>query len=297
MKKKSGSVQINGQNITISNMDKLLWKDKGITKLMYVEKLVGLSEYILPYSKDRLLTCICYPDGVEGKSFYRKNIPEHAPAFISTAIWNGNEYILLNDLETLVWLGNMAALEFHTSFEKEKGTGPDSLVFDLDPSSGQTFKDVAKAALIVHETLESLNIQSYVKTSGATGLQIYIYTAGKYTYDKARAINEFFAKYFCEKHPELFTIERMVQKRGNKLYFDYLQMWQGKTIICPYSSRATKSATVATPITWEELKQGAQPEDFTLENIKERLDKTGDLFLALQDPEKAVDLDFIADQV
>lgn len=297
MKKHSGSVQVNGQSITISNMDKLLWKEKNISKLSYVEKLVYLSEYLLPYAKNRLLTCICFPDGVDGKSFYRKNIPGHAPDFIYTQMWNDNEYILLNDLETLVWLGNMAALEFHTSFEQDRNGGPDSLVFDLDPSSGQTFEDVANAALIIHDTLESLNIRSYVKTSGATGLQIYIYTAGKYDYDKARAINEFFALYFCEKFPELFTVERMVQKRGKKLYFDYLQMWQGKTIICPYSPRATKKATVATPITWEELKQGAHPEDFTLENMKERLDKTGDLFLDLQDPNKAVSLDFIAEKV
>lgn len=292
----SGSIRINGQTVTLSNPDKLLWKEKNITKLMYVEKLMFLSKYMIPYAKDRLLTYICYPDGVEGKSFYRKNIPDHAPTFLSTAVWNDTEYILLNHPEDLAWLGNMAALEFHVSFDKGGNQNPDCLVFDLDPSSGQTFDDVTKAALIIHDTLESLNIQSNVKTSGATGLQIYIYTACKYDYEKARAVNEFFARYFCEKYPDIFTMERTVKKRGKKLYFDYLQMWQGKTIICPYSPRAVKDATVATPVTWEELRKGVKPEDFTLENIKERLGRIGDLFSDLQDPKKAVDLDFIAEK-
>ncbi len=262
----------------------------------YIQKLILLAPYILPYSKDRLLTCIRYPDGISGKSFYQKNIPEHAPEFIKTRDWNDNKYILLNDLETLVWLGNMAALELHVAFDRGEDKNPDCLVFDLDPSEGQSFKEVAKGAILINETLESLNIKSYLKTSGATGLQIYIYTAGKYNYDQARAINEFFGKFFSQKYPEVFTIERKTAKRGKNIYFDYLQLWQGKTIICPYSPRAVLKASVATPVTWEELKKGVHPSDFNLLNIKERLDKTGDLFADLLNPERSADLDFILEK-
>jgi bifunctional non-homologous end joining protein LigD len=297
MSKTTGSVEINGKNILIGNPDKPLWKDLGITKGIYIEKLAFLSEYLIRHAKDRLLTTICYPDGIDGKSFYRKNIPDHAPDYISTRIRNDNEYVLLNDLETLVWLGNMAALEFHVSFEKGKENHPDALVFDLDPSEGQTFEDVAKAALLIRETLEGLNIRSHVKLSGATGLQIYIFVAGRYDYNQARLINEFFGTYFSEKYPDLFTVERNVKKRGKKLYFDYLQLWQGKTVICPYSPRATAFATVAAPLTWKELEEGARPEDFTLLNIRERLAKTGDLFEEMLYPEKAVRLDFLLEKL
>lgn len=296
MSGKTGLITVNGKEIKISNMGKVLWKEVGITKSEYIERLITLAPYILPYAEDRLLTCIRYPDGVGQKSFYQKNVPEHAPEFILTRIWNDNEYILLNNLETLVWLGNMAALELHTAFERGENANPDCLVFDLDPSDGQTFKDVVQGALLIYDTLENLNIRSSGKTSGATGLQIYIYTAGKYDYNSARAINEFFGLYFSKKYSDLFTIERSTKKRENKLYFDYLQLWQGKTIICPYSPRATPKATVATPVTWEELKQGAIPEDFTLRNIKERLDKVGDLFKDIQNPDKAVNLDFILEK-
>jgi bifunctional non-homologous end joining protein LigD len=152
-----------------------------------------------------------------------------------------------------------------------------SLVFDLDPSEGQTFADAAECALRVHETLEELGIESLVKTSGASGLQIYIPT-GILTFEQGRSINEFFGKYFAGKYPELMTIERQVNKRGRKLYFDYLQMWRGKNIISVYSPRAKSCGAVSMPVTWEELKTGAEPCSFNLKNAAERLGQKGDMF-------------------
>lgn len=291
-------INIDGNNVRITNPEKYLWPELKIRKIDYITKLVELADYIIPYTSNRLLTTIRYPDGIDGKSFYQKRIPKYAPEWIDRIQWKGNNYINLNKLSTLAWLGNQAALEIHTSFDYyKKEDYPTSLVFDLDPSKGQSFDDVVEVALIVHETLEELEIKSWVKTSGATGLQIYIPTGNKYTYETGRKINEFFGKYFSERYPRIITIERIIEKRGAKLYFDYLQMWRGKSITAPYSPRATRLATVSAPVTWEELKKGIKPQDFSLLNIKERLDKTGDLFKDILLVENFQNLDHILNYI
>ena len=264
---------------SLSNPDKLLFPGDGITKLEYVMVLYNLSPYLLTYTENRYLTTIHFPDGVGEKQYYQKNIPAHAPEFVKSKIYENIEYIVMDSIETLLWMGNMAALEFHIPFNvMESENHPDAIVFDLDPSKGQTFSQVTEAALIIYETLKELGISSYCKTSGATGLQIAIPTGKELDYDTARDMNLFFGQYFAEKYPAVFTIERIVNARGRKLYFDYLQMWKGKTIISPYSPRATEKAAVSTPLLWEELKNGAKPQDFTLKNIQKRLEEKGDLY-------------------
>ncbi|AGI39604.1 DNA polymerase domain-containing protein [Thermoclostridium stercorarium subsp. thermolacticum DSM 2910] len=270
---------MNKSRLQISNPDKLLFPDVGITKLEYIEKLYELSGYILKYTKGRALTTIHYPDGVSEKSYYQKNIPSHAPDFVSHKLIGDIDYIIMDSAETLLWLGNMAALEFHIPFNSiTRPDHPDALVFDLDPSEGQSFAQVTDAAMIIYNTLEELGIRSYCKTSGATGLQIAVPLAGEIDYDTARKVNEFFGRYFAQKYPDVFTIERKINDRGKKIYFDYLQMWKGKTIICPYSPRATKTANVSAPVLWEEVEKGIVPEDFTLKNIIQRLEEKGDLY-------------------
>jgi len=287
-------LEVNGHIVRISNPEKLMWPELGIRKIDYIAKMVELSPFILPHSKDRLLTAIRYPDGVDGKSFFQKNTPEYAPEWVETAEWNDNNYTVLNSLATMVWLCNQAVLEFHTSFNLvHKENMPTDLVFDLDPSPEQQFDSVAETALLIHDTLTELNIKSWIKTSGATGLQIYIPVGGRYDYNTARKINEFFGRYFAQKYPEKITLERMVKNRGNKLYFDYLQMWNGKTITMVYSPRAVSGGNVSMPVTWEEVKHGILPENFNLLNAKERLEEKGDLFAALLMPENYQNLDFL----
>jgi len=265
--------------LQISNPDKLLFPDAGINKIEYAKKLYELSGYILKYTKDRNLTTIHYPDGVEGKSYYQKNMPSHAPEFVSHILIGDIDYIIMDSVETLLWMGNMAALEFHIPFNSiNRPNHPDALVFDLDPSEGQSFDQVTDAAMIIYNNLKELGIESFCKTSGATGLQVVIPLGGEIDYDTARKINEFFGQYFTQKYPEIFTIERKVNERGKKLYFDYLQMWKGKTIICPYSPRATKTANISAPVLWEEVEKGVLPEHFTLNNIMTRLSEKGDLY-------------------
>jgi len=276
------TITLENRQLKITNPEKILWPSLGISKLDYIAKIVELAPFILPHTANRLLTTIRYPDGVMGKSFYQKNIPQYAPEWIYSVVWRNTRYIVLNSVATLGWLANQAALEFHTAFNYYQYQDyPTALVFDLDPSKGQPFEQVVEVALTIFHTLTTLGINGYVKTSGATGLQLYIPIGRKYNYDLARKINRFFGEYFSQKLPRLITIERMTDKRGNKLYFDYLQMWQGKTITSAYSPRATASATISTPLEWEELNKGITPEDFTLINIKERLEDKGDLFRPL----------------
>ncbi len=276
-------VTVEGIDISITNAEKLLWPKLGIRKVDYIKTLIQLSNYILPYTSHRLLTAIRYPHGIEGEFFYQKNAPKYTPQWVSTKAHKDNNYIVLDSLPILIWLGNQAVIEFHTEFNPYTKPRPDSLVFDLDPSKGQTFEQVVEAALLIHETLIGLDITSLIKTSGATGLQIYIPVGGIYDYDTARKINAFFGQYFADKYPHIFTIERMVDKRGKKLYFDYLQMWETKTIIVPYSPRATPQANVSTPLEWEEVGTGIVPENFTLLNINKRLEEKGDLFKSTLD--------------
>ncbi|NMA67376.1 MAG: DNA polymerase domain-containing protein [Clostridiaceae bacterium] len=286
-------MNIEGKKVKLSNPEKLLWPEVGIRKIDYLARMIELSPYLLPHAENRLLTTIRFPDGIHGESFFSKNLPDYAPEWIKREEWNDTEYAILDSLPTLAWFVNMAALEFHTSFNTySKEDYPTSIVFDLDPSQGQSFDEVIEVALLIKEVLDSLSITGYIKTSGASGMQLYIPTAGKYDYTVARKINEFFGSYFAQKYPKKITIERKVDKRGRKLYFDYLQMWQGKTITMVYSPRAKEKATVSMPVTWSEIENGINPEDFTLNNALERLKKIGDLFeplLNAKEPEKSLD--------
>lgn len=272
-------VQINGRLIRITHPDKILWPDIPLTKWDYVLHLVDLAPYLLRHAQHRLLTTIRYPDGIDGKSFYQKNIPSYAPDWIDRLRWKNTEYILLNRPETLIWLANQACLEFHVSFSFRDEDTVRSLVFDLDPN-GCDFSHVAEAALIIRQELAALGLGCYVKTSGATGLQLFV-PIQPCAYDDARQVNRFFAAYFSTKYPRLFTIQRQVRKRGRRIYFDYLQMWRGKSLICAYSPRARPGAPVSMPLKWSELESGVRPEQFHLKNVSDRLKKEGDLFQPL----------------
>jgi bifunctional non-homologous end joining protein LigD len=271
-------LKIENKIIDLTNPDKLLWPEAGITKKNYVEAMTVLAPFMIKYSKNRLLTSIRYPHGIGGKSFFQKEKPDNTPEWIKTVKFNEKNYIVLNSAATLIWLCTQAVLEFHTSFNVYNNSEhPSHLVFDLDPDDNQDFSEVAEIALSIHETLETLEVKGFVKTSGASGLQIYIPTVSKYDYKTARKLNEFFAQYFIQKLSNKLTIERLKKNRNGKTYFDYLQMWYGKTIISPYSPRAVMSAAVSTPLEWEEL-NWARPEMFTLNNIAARLEQKGDLF-------------------
>lgn len=270
-------VNVDGRVIRIANPDKMLYPEASITKWDYVLACVQLAPYLLRYTSKRLLTMVRYPDGIHQSYFYQKNVPTPTPEWVKTEQVGEIEYILLENLPTLVWLANLACLEFHISFHEYWNESPTELVFDLDPSTSD-FKKVVMVALETKKVLERLNLQCYVKTSGASGLQIYIPIKAGYTFEETRQVNYFIAKYLTERLTEIVTINRKISERGEKVYFDYLQHWRRKTIIAPYSPRATAKATVSTPLTWQELAELSSPDVFTLKTIHGRLMKMGDLF-------------------
>ncbi|WP_284642219.1 non-homologous end-joining DNA ligase [Paenibacillus silviterrae] len=277
-KQNKATVLIEGHEVTITNPDKLLWPEKGITKAIYLERLIALAPYLLTYCRDRYLTTIRFPNGWNEKSFYQKNTPEPTPDFVRTAMLESINYVHLDSLPTLVWLGNLACLEFHPSFHRIGSQLPEEWLIDIDPSIDPEPR-IMQAAEIIGDILDKLNIRSVPKTSGATGVQIYVPIAREkgYTFEQLRRIGHFVASYAVQMHPKLFTIERLKKNRGSLIYIDYLQHWYGKTLSAPYTPRARESASVSTPLTWEEVRLRPDPRDFHLLNIGERLQRKGDL--------------------
>jgi bifunctional non-homologous end joining protein LigD len=271
-----GSITVEGQEIVITNPDKPLWPEVGITKKIYLQKLAAISPYLLRYCRDRLLTVIRYPHGVPGMSFYQKNAPEPLPEFVRTFSHDSITYITLQGLPELLWLGNLAALEFHPSLHYVGSDLPCEWMIDLDPSR-EVEPRIMEATAIVGAVLKSLGLISIPKTSGATGVQIIVPITPGVTFDGLRTIGHFVGRFVTEKHPDLFTLERLKKHRGDKIYFDYLQHYGGKTLAAPYTPRARPLATVSTPLLWEEVERNVSVTDFHLLNIEERLQAVGDL--------------------
>ncbi|HZG55670.1 non-homologous end-joining DNA ligase [Paenibacillus sp.] len=275
-KTQKGFVVIDGHELTVTNPNKPLWPEPGITKLEFLDRLIALSPYLLSYTSNRYLTTIRWPHGVEGESFYQKNCPKGAPEFVKTATFGDIRYIVLDSLPTLVWLGNLACLEFHPSLHYIGDELPAEWLIDIDPTLEEEPR-IMEAAKIVVDLLASLRIQSVAKTSGATGVQIYVPIRRGYTFEQLRAVGKFLAEYLVQAHPKLFTVERLKKDRGTLIYFDYLQHWHGKTLSAPYTPRAKRAASVSTPLFYDELHPRVKPSDFHLRNIEARLAAHGDL--------------------
>ncbi|QAY68152.1 non-homologous end-joining DNA ligase [Paenibacillus protaetiae] len=284
-KRPTATLAVGGVEIALSNPDKLLWPKEGITKLLYVQKLAALSPYLLRHCANRYLTTIRYPDGITGKSFYQKSCPQPRPDYVHTMANEGIDYVHLNSLAALMWLGNRASLEFHISFEQTDNPDyPSEWVLDLDPFRDEEPR-IMEAASIVGELLESLHIKSIPKTSGATGVQIIVPLNRQLTFEQLRAAGQFIGEYLSKAHPRLFTVERFVKNRGDLIYVDYLQHYRGKSIAAPYTPRAREGAPVSTPLTWDEVRRGCTPKQFHLLNIEQRLLEKGDLLAGSLPPQ------------
>ncbi len=258
----------------ITHPDKIIWETPYINKERFITYLIQISQYILPFLENRILTTIRYPHGIPGESFYQKNCPDYAPSFIRTEKKDGINYIVCNNLPTLLWLGNQLAIEYHVPFQTIGTDKPLEIVFDLDPPSRSSFNLAIKAAKEMKKIFDSFDIISYPKLSGSKGLQIHIpITRDSLTYDETRIFTAFIANYLVEKFPEEFTIERMKKKRGNRLYIDYVQHSEGKTIICPYSTRGRERATVAAPLYWDEVNTKLKVEKYNIPFVLDRLSK------------------------
>lgn len=277
-------LKINGRTLRLSNLEKVFWPGDGYTKHDLLSFYIEISPYLLPYLQGRPCNFQRFPDGVTGKKFYQKNKPSFAPGWIDTVAIPSEErvidYIEVNNLETLVYLINLACLEIHPWHSRSKTIRyPDWGIIDLDPQEGVSFQAVIETAAIVKTVLDETGFTGYPKTSGATGLQIYIPLKPRYTYEQVRDIIGYLCKLIHAKTPTITTMERMVKKRGATIYLDYLQNLWGKTINAPYTVRPVAGAQVSTPLTWGEVLQGkVRPADFTIKNITARLEEKGDLF-------------------
>lgn len=273
------------KKLKVTNFDKVYWPDEGITKGELIKYYLDVSDYILPYLKNRPQSLNRFPNGIKGASFYHKDMEvDQLPSWAKTAKLyskaNDHEidYLICNDIPTLLYMANLGCIEinpWHSRYNKPDF--PDYMMLDLDPGD-ISFKEVVNTALVIKEISDELKISSYCKTSGATGLHIYFPLGAKYDYDQVKIFAEILANLTHSRIPSVTTVERTVSKRGNKIYVDFLQNRKGQTIAAPYSVRPRPHATVSTPLEWNEVNHNLSPEMFTMKNIIPRLEKKGDLW-------------------
>lgn len=280
----SNTVSIDGRSFALSRLDKVLWPRDGYTKGELINYYVEVAPYILPHLKGRPMVFTRYPDGIEKQSFYQKNAPPSLPEWINTFTYYSSDskrdinFILVEESATLVWLANQACIEMHPWLSCTASVDyPDFVVFDLDPSPGNSFEQVRTIALLTRRVLNELGLRSYIKTSGSEGLHVYLPVENEYSYEEIRDFGRTVAEIICTMQPDIATIERTVRKRGAKIYVDYLQNVKGKTLCSAYSVRPRDGATVSAPLYWDEV-NNVKPSDFTIKTILPRLQKVGELF-------------------
>lgn len=269
-----------------TNTDKLYWKKEKITKGELIDYYLSVSDYLLPYLKHRAQSLHRFPNGIDEPGFYHKDAGDNAPAWVDTvAIYSEStgkevEYIVCNNKETLAYLINLGCIELNPwNNRTEAPDNPDYLIIDLDPSEKNNFKQVIEAAKVTKEVLDSLEIPTYCKTSGSTGIHIFVPMGAQYTYEQVRDLALILMQLVQKRLPKTTTLERSLEKRGPKIYLDYLQNRQGQTVASVYSVRPKPGAPVSMPLAWEELVSDLSIHDFTIHNALSRLQERGDLFL------------------
>lgn len=307
-------VEIEGNRISLGNLDKVLWPETRshtpLTKRHFLAYLASVSSYFLPHLKDRPLTLSRYPGGIGSEHFWQKHWNNPLPDFVQRVNITEeedkvHEYLVCRNLSTLVWLGQQADIEFHTWFSRISAAPdipakkdidylldyPDFIIFDLDPYiySGKekagdepelnrkAFDKVCQVALWLKEVVDKLSLKAFVKTSGKTGLHIYIPIVRNLDYKAVRSAAETIGRFVLQGHPQDITMEWSVEKRKGKVFVDYNQNIRGKTLAAAYSPRPAPEATVSTPLRWNELGK-VYPTEFTIVTLPERLKKMGDLW-------------------
>lgn len=273
-------------DLKLTNVDKLYWKKEKITKGELIDYYLSVSEYILPHLKGRAQSLHRFPNGVEEKGFYHKDAGKDAPSWVETvSVYSDSsnrdiEYIICNNVETLGYLINLGCIELNPwSNTKENMGKPDYLIIDIDPSKKNSFKEVIEVAKVTKDILDIAKIKGYCKTSGSSGLHIYIPMGAKYSYEQVRDFAHLLMQMVQKKIPDFTTLERSLSKRGPKIYLDYLQNREGQTVASVYSARPRPAATVSMPVEWSELNDNLSIGDFTIKNALSRLEEKGDLFL------------------
>ncbi|RZJ66287.1 MAG: DNA ligase D [Flavobacterium sp.] len=275
--------KIIGHDLKFTNLSKVYWPEDGFTKRDMFNYYYQIADYILPYLKDRPLSLNRFPSGIHGMSFYQKDVKGKAPDWAKTFPYTTSdgedkEYLVGDDLDTLLWMASLGCIEVNPWFSTvQHPDNPDYCVIDLDPDKN-TFNQVIQVAQEVKKILDSLGIPGYPKTSGSTGMHIYIPLGGKYSYDQSQMFAKLIVTLIHNQLSEFTSMERQIKNRDGKMYLDFLQNRPGATIAGPYSLRPKVGATVSMPLHWDEVKLGLTMRDFTITNVVSRVREVGDLF-------------------
>jgi bifunctional non-homologous end joining protein LigD len=292
-------VEVQGRKLKLTNLDKVLYPAAGFTKGQVVDYYVRIAPVLVPHLAGRPLTMKRYPEGVDHEYFFEKNAPMHRPDWVKTApVWSeGNHrtihFILANDLPTLTWIANLASIELHPSLSLASDiAAPTMIVFDLDPGPPANIVQCAQVGLWVRAIFDHFGLQSFPKTSGSKGLQIYIPLNTvplntKTSYEQTKSFAHAIARLLEQEHPDLVVSDMKKAVRTNKIFVDWSQNDQHKTTISVYSLRARERPTVSTPVTWDEVEQALKKKDaarlvFEAKDVLARVEKMGNLFEPVQ---------------
>jgi bifunctional non-homologous end joining protein LigD len=277
-------VTVNDQPLKLTNLKKLYWIKEGITKGDMLGYYNRIMPYIFPYMKDRPQSLNRFPNGVEGESFYHKNMAGKVEPWVQTfrrfseSTTEDKDFMICSSEASLLYMANLGCIELNPWHSRVQTPHyPDWSVIDLDPGD-ISFEKVIETAIVVKKVLDSLQVVSFPKTSGSTGIHIYVPLDAKYNYEQSKQFAELVAHLVHEELPDFTSLIRNPQKRKDKIYIDYLQNRPIQTICAPYSIRPKPGATVSTPLDWSEVKKGLKMEDFTIKTIFERVQSEGDLF-------------------
>ncbi|MDN3724462.1 DNA ligase D [Aequorivita sp. SDUM287046] len=283
----SSHLEVDGISVPVSNLEKIYWPESGYTKYDLIDYYLHVAETMLPYLKDRPQNLHRHPNGINKPGFYQKD-NESLPEWVETVkIYSESskkeiEYLVCQNEATLLYMANLGCIEINPwnspiqDLEK-----PTYTVIDIDPSDKNNFEQVIEVALAAKEVLDLAKIEGYCKTSGSSGIHVYIPMGGQYTYGEVRDFTKLLCYYIHEKLPKLTSMERAVKSRKNKIYLDFLQNRRAQTLAAPYCVRPKPGATVSAPLLWKEVKPGLEMKDFTIKTMPKRIAKKGDLFTAV----------------
>ncbi|TMI89137.1 MAG: DNA ligase D [Bacteroidetes bacterium] len=293
--------KINGHEIKFTNLSKIFWPAEKYTKRDMLNYYYQVAPYLLPYLKDRPQSLNRYPNGINGKSFYQKDVTGKAPDWIkmepyTTSEGDDKNFLVPEDEASILYMANAGAIEMNPwNSTIHNPDNPDWCLIDLDPSDKNGFDIVIKVAQATKEVLDTMGVTGYPKTSGSTGIHVYIPLGAKYTYDQCQMFGRIIATQVNNMLPDITSIERLTKARKNKLYVDFLQNRPKATLAAPYSLRPKPGATVSMPLYWEEVKKGLTMKAFTIENAMDRIKSEGDIFKPVLG--KGIDLNKILDKL
>jgi bifunctional non-homologous end joining protein LigD len=290
-------VEADGREVRVTNLEKVFWADENITKGDLIQYYVEIAPALLPHIRDRAMVMKRYPHGVDGKFFFMKRAPDPRPDWIETcAIEHGSgnviNFPMIQDTAALIWVINLGCIDLNPWYSRcDDVDRPDFLHFDLDPVPGAAWERVVETALLVRDALQAIGMTAYPKTTGSKGIHVYVPIVRGPVQKQVWTFAKQLAKTLESHAPELVTAEYRVAKRpAGRVLVDYNQNAWGQTLASVYSVRPKPGATVSAPVSWDELENGAQLEDFTLFNVPGRVKQHGDLWRGLLDPANQFDL-------